>query len=139
MGHQRPGGHRREARGRPRPAAEAARWLPGRPWSLPAAAPAPEREAAPTADAWNLTLAADDPTDTTAQAEPAPADDELETYRDLGILCDRDAGGAFRHCYTETVSRVFFVLVQRDPGYGGYGVADAPVWLAAQHTQRPAR
>ncbi|MFD4612681.1 hypothetical protein ACFWOT_32295 [Streptomyces sp. NPDC058440] len=51
------------------------------------------------------------------------ADDELEIYRDLGILYDRDAGGAFRHCYTETASRVFFELVQRDPGYGA---ADAP-------------
>jgi 4-hydroxyphenylpyruvate dioxygenase len=67
-----------------------------------------------------------------------PADD-LETYRDLGILYDRDAGGAFRHCYTETVGRVFFELVQRDPGYGGYGAANASVRLAAQHSHRPAR
>ncbi|MFI6354584.1 bifunctional sugar phosphate isomerase/epimerase/4-hydroxyphenylpyruvate dioxygenase family protein [Streptomyces sp. NPDC050743] len=64
------------------------------------------------------------------------ADDELETYRDLGILYDRDAGGAFRHCYTETVGRVFFELVQRDPGYQGYGAANAPVRLAAQHAGR---
>jgi 4-hydroxyphenylpyruvate dioxygenase len=64
------------------------------------------------------------------------ADDELETYRDLGILYDRDAGGAFRHCYTETVGRVFFELVQRDPGYRGYGAANAPVRLAAQHAGR---
>ncbi|MEV8560579.1 TIM barrel protein [Streptomyces sp. NPDC051917] len=63
-------------------------------------------------------------------------DDELETYRDLGILYDRDAGGAFRHCYTETVGRVFFELVQRDPGYQGYGAANAPVRLAAQHAGR---
>ncbi|MEU1459877.1 TIM barrel protein [Streptomyces sp. NPDC005727] len=59
---------------------------------------------------------------------------ELETYRDLGILYDRDAGGAFRHCYTVTVGRVFFELVQRDAGYRGYGAANAPVRLAAQHT-----
>ncbi|MGW7822360.1 TIM barrel protein [Streptomyces puniciscabiei] len=64
------------------------------------------------------------------------ADDELETYRDLGILYDRDAGGAFRHCYTQTVGRVFFELVQRDPGYQGYGAANAPVRLAAQHAGR---
>ncbi|WP_159664324.1 bifunctional sugar phosphate isomerase/epimerase/4-hydroxyphenylpyruvate dioxygenase family protein [Streptomyces mexicanus] len=67
-----------------------------------------------------------------------PADD-LETYRDLGILYDRDAGGAFCHCYTETVGRVFFELVQRDPGYAGYGAANASVRLAAQHSHRPAR
>ncbi|MEU1102471.1 TIM barrel protein [Streptomyces tibetensis] len=70
------------------------------------------------------------------------ADGELETYRDLGILYDRDAHGAFRHCYTRTVGRVFFELVQRDGGdggdggYRGYGAANAPVRLAAQHTAR---
>jgi 4-hydroxyphenylpyruvate dioxygenase len=65
------------------------------------------------------------------------ADGELETYRELGILYDRDAGGAFRHCYTETVGRVFFELVQRDTGYQGYGAQNAPVRLAAQHVRRP--
>ncbi|MCK8432750.1 sugar phosphate isomerase/epimerase and 4-hydroxyphenylpyruvate domain-containing protein [Streptomyces sp. D2-8] len=63
-------------------------------------------------------------------------DGELETYRDLGILYDRDAHGVFRHCYTRTVGRVFFELVQRDGGYRGYGAANAPVRLAAQHTVR---
>ncbi|MFC5212960.1 bifunctional sugar phosphate isomerase/epimerase/4-hydroxyphenylpyruvate dioxygenase family protein [Streptomyces coerulescens] len=60
---------------------------------------------------------------------------ELETYRELGILYDRDAHGEFRHCYTLTVGRVFFELVQRD-GYRGYGAQNAPVRLAAQHTAR---
>ncbi|MEV1068115.1 TIM barrel protein [Streptomyces sp. NPDC050263] len=64
------------------------------------------------------------------------ADGELETYRDLGILYDRDAHGVFRHCYTHTVGRVFFELVQRDGGYQGYGAANAPVRLAAQHAVR---
>ncbi|MER6270942.1 TIM barrel protein [Streptomyces sp900105755] len=64
------------------------------------------------------------------------ADDELDTYRDLGILYDRDAGGVFRHCYTRTVGRVFFELVERDPGYRGYGAQNAPVRLAAQHAGR---
>ncbi|MFJ7077127.1 bifunctional sugar phosphate isomerase/epimerase/4-hydroxyphenylpyruvate dioxygenase family protein [Streptomyces sp. NPDC098781] len=63
------------------------------------------------------------------------ADGELETYRELGILYDRDAHGEFRHCYTRTVGRVFFELVQRD-GYRGYGAQNAPVRLAAQHTAR---
>jgi 4-hydroxyphenylpyruvate dioxygenase len=57
----------------------------------------------------------------------------LETYRELGILYDRDAYGEFRHCYTRTVGRVFFELVQRDGGYRGYGAQNAPVRLAAQH------
>ncbi|MGY6021546.1 bifunctional sugar phosphate isomerase/epimerase/4-hydroxyphenylpyruvate dioxygenase family protein [Streptomyces spinosirectus] len=61
------------------------------------------------------------------------ADGELETYRELGILYDRDAHGEFRHCYTRTVGRVFFELVQRDGGHRGYGAQNAPVRLAAQH------
>ncbi|MFI6931449.1 bifunctional sugar phosphate isomerase/epimerase/4-hydroxyphenylpyruvate dioxygenase family protein [Streptomyces sp. NPDC050287] len=61
------------------------------------------------------------------------ADGELETYRALGILYDRDAHGTFRHCYTHTVGQVFFELVQRDGGYRGYGASNAPVRLAAQH------
>jgi 4-hydroxyphenylpyruvate dioxygenase len=68
------------------------------------------------------------------------ADGEPETYRELGILYDRDAEGEFRHCYTETVGRVFFELVQRDGGYRGYGAQNAPVRLAAQHLpRRPGR
>ncbi|MGC9537332.1 bifunctional sugar phosphate isomerase/epimerase/4-hydroxyphenylpyruvate dioxygenase family protein [Streptomyces sp. UG1] len=63
------------------------------------------------------------------------ADGELETYRALGILYDRDAHGEFRHCYTLTVGRVFFELVQRD-GYRGYDAPNAPVRLAAQHIAR---
>ncbi|CAM5303041.1 sugar phosphate isomerase/epimerase and 4-hydroxyphenylpyruvate domain-containing protein [Streptomyces griseorubiginosus] len=58
---------------------------------------------------------------------------ELETYRELGILYDRDEqGGEFRHCYTETVGQVFFEFVQRSGGYRGFGAANAPVRLAAQ-------
>ncbi|MFE6281976.1 bifunctional sugar phosphate isomerase/epimerase/4-hydroxyphenylpyruvate dioxygenase family protein [Streptomyces sp. NPDC057877] len=63
-------------------------------------------------------------------------DDELATYRELDILYDRDAHGVFRHCYTTTVGRVFFELVQRDGGYRGYGAPNAPVRLAAQHAAR---
>ncbi|MFC9910206.1 bifunctional sugar phosphate isomerase/epimerase/4-hydroxyphenylpyruvate dioxygenase family protein [Streptomyces sp. NPDC127197] len=63
-------------------------------------------------------------------------DEELTTYRDLGILYDRDAYGVFRHCYTQTVGRVFFELVQRDDGYRGYGAQNAPVRLAAQHAMK---
>ncbi|MFC4465591.1 bifunctional sugar phosphate isomerase/epimerase/4-hydroxyphenylpyruvate dioxygenase family protein [Streptomyces xiangluensis] len=60
-------------------------------------------------------------------------EEELATYRELGILYDRDEHGVFRHCYTHTVGRVFFELVQRDTGYRGYGAQNAPVRLAAQH------
>lgn len=64
------------------------------------------------------------------------AEGELETYRELGILYDRDErGGEFRHCYTETVGHVFFEFVQRTGGYAGFGAANAPVRLAAQRRQ----
>ncbi|MCL8014879.1 bifunctional sugar phosphate isomerase/epimerase/4-hydroxyphenylpyruvate dioxygenase family protein [Streptomyces sp. AS02] len=64
------------------------------------------------------------------------ADGELETYRELGILYDRDQhGGEFRHCYTATIGHVFFELVQRTGGYRGFGAANAPVRLAAQRRQ----
>ncbi|MFC8369868.1 bifunctional sugar phosphate isomerase/epimerase/4-hydroxyphenylpyruvate dioxygenase family protein [Streptomyces sp. NPDC057239] len=61
------------------------------------------------------------------------ADGELETYRDLGILYDADEHGTLRHCYTLTVGRVFFELLQRDGAHRGYGARNAPVRLAAQH------
>ncbi|MGW5211744.1 bifunctional sugar phosphate isomerase/epimerase/4-hydroxyphenylpyruvate dioxygenase family protein [Streptomyces sp. NPDC004051] len=64
------------------------------------------------------------------------ADGELETYRELGILHDRDEHGTLRHCYTRTVGRVFFELLQRDGGHRGYGARNAPVRLAAQHAVR---
>ncbi|MFF7952792.1 bifunctional sugar phosphate isomerase/epimerase/4-hydroxyphenylpyruvate dioxygenase family protein [Streptomyces griseorubiginosus] len=61
------------------------------------------------------------------------AEGELETFRELGILYDRDEqGGEFRHCYTETVGQVFFEFVQRSGGYRGFGAVNAPVRLAAQ-------
>ncbi|MBO8198516.1 sugar phosphate isomerase/epimerase and 4-hydroxyphenylpyruvate domain-containing protein [Streptomyces smyrnaeus] len=62
------------------------------------------------------------------------ADDTLATLRELGILYDRDEYGEFHHCYTVTLGRVFFELVQRTGGYRGYGAPNATVRLAAQHT-----
>jgi 4-hydroxyphenylpyruvate dioxygenase len=53
--------------------------------------------------------------------------------RELGLLYDRDEHGEFLHCYTVTTGRVFFEIVQRLGGYRGYGAANAPIRLAAQH------
>ncbi|MGW7350010.1 bifunctional sugar phosphate isomerase/epimerase/4-hydroxyphenylpyruvate dioxygenase family protein [Streptomyces sp. NPDC054784] len=61
------------------------------------------------------------------------APERLAELRELGILYDRDPDGEFLHCYTVTVGRVFFELVQRTGGYQGYGAGNAPVRLAAQH------
>ncbi|MER7483293.1 TIM barrel protein [Streptomyces sp. NPDC126510] len=69
--------------------------------------------------------------DLDARYEFAPG--TLDAYRELGILYDRDEhGGEFHHCYTATVGRVFFEIVQRTGGYRGYGAANAHVRLAAQ-------
>ncbi|WP_329072353.1 bifunctional sugar phosphate isomerase/epimerase/4-hydroxyphenylpyruvate dioxygenase family protein [Streptomyces sp. NBC_01429] len=57
----------------------------------------------------------------------------LAALREYGILYDRDADGEFHHCYTATVGRVFFEIVQRTGGYRGYGARNAPVRLAVQH------
>ncbi|GAA1916194.1 sugar phosphate isomerase/epimerase and 4-hydroxyphenylpyruvate domain-containing protein [Streptomyces durmitorensis] len=59
--------------------------------------------------------------------------ERLATLAELGILYDRDENGEFLHCYTATVGRVFFELVQRTGGYRGYGAQNAAVRLAAQH------
>ncbi|WP_043634543.1 bifunctional sugar phosphate isomerase/epimerase/4-hydroxyphenylpyruvate dioxygenase family protein [Nonomuraea candida] len=74
---------------------------------------------------------------------PIPANyyDDLEArhdvdpaLRELGVLYDRDErGGEFLHLYTVTVGRVFFEIVQRTGGYGGYGAVNAPIRLAVQH------
>ncbi|MEV5439924.1 TIM barrel protein [Streptomyces sp. NPDC052682] len=65
---------------------------------------------------------------------------ELDAYRHLGILYDRDEhGGEFRHFYTPAVGRVFFEVVQRTGGYRGYGAANAHIRLAAQRECRTAR
>jgi 4-hydroxyphenylpyruvate dioxygenase len=56
----------------------------------------------------------------------------LDTYRELSILYDREGDAEFLHCYTRTVGRVFFEVVQRAPGYRGFGEQSAAVRLAAQ-------
>ncbi|MEV8310840.1 TIM barrel protein [Streptomyces flavidovirens] len=62
--------------------------------------------------------------------------------RELGLMYDRadddGGGGEFLHLYTVTVGRVFFEIVQRVGGYRGFGMANTPVRLAAQHAPAPA-
>ncbi|GAA4143165.1 bifunctional sugar phosphate isomerase/epimerase/4-hydroxyphenylpyruvate dioxygenase family protein [Leifsonia shinshuensis] len=58
---------------------------------------------------------------------------ELERLREAGLLYDRDAAGEYLHCYTETIGTVFFELVERRDRYDGFGAANTPVRLTAQH------
>jgi 4-hydroxyphenylpyruvate dioxygenase len=54
--------------------------------------------------------------------------------RELGLLYDRDArGGELLHAFTATRGRVFFELLERRGGYAGYGAANTPIRMAAQH------
>jgi 4-hydroxyphenylpyruvate dioxygenase len=73
------------------------------------------------------------------QARFSLDDDRLDLLRDLDVLYDRDeAGNAFLQAYTSSFDgRFFFELVQRDPGYDGFGAANAAVRLAAQAASRP--
>jgi 4-hydroxyphenylpyruvate dioxygenase len=64
--------------------------------------------------------------------------DTVAELRELDLLYDRSADGAFIHFYTRTVGTVFFEFVQRIGEYDGYGTDNAPVRLAAQR-RRPRR
>jgi len=57
----------------------------------------------------------------------------LAELRELQLMYDRDEHGEFLHFYTESLGSVFFEIVERRGGYRGYGAANAPVRLAAQH------
>jgi 4-hydroxyphenylpyruvate dioxygenase len=60
----------------------------------------------------------------------------LDELRELQLMYDRDEKGEFLHFYTESLGSVFFEIVERRGGYSGYGAANAPVRLAAQHSRR---
>jgi 4-hydroxyphenylpyruvate dioxygenase len=60
------------------------------------------------------------------------AEDELARLRERGLLYDSDAGGSFRHAYSESFAdRFFFEIVERR-GYEGFGAVNAAVRMAAQ-------
>jgi len=65
--------------------------------------------------------------------------ERVDTFRDLGVLYDRDArGGELLHFYTPPIAgRLFFEAVERRGGYDGYGAANAPVRMAAQRRPEP--
>ena len=56
------------------------------------------------------------------------------------ILYDRDSGGEFFQCYSQTFGEgLFFEILQRKAAYAGYGAANAPFRIAAQkQALRPA-
>ncbi|WP_410638828.1 TIM barrel protein [Amycolatopsis sp. lyj-346] len=63
----------------------------------------------------------------------------LAALRERSVLYDRDAQGEFLHFYTALAgARVFFEVVQRIGGYRGFGVANAPVRMAAHRARRHA-
>jgi 3-dehydroshikimate dehydratase len=58
----------------------------------------------------------------------------VEAYRRANILYDEDcAGRSLRHFYVCAArSGVLFEIVDREPGYAGYGAGNAPVRMSAQ-------
>jgi 4-hydroxyphenylpyruvate dioxygenase len=67
------------------------------------------------------------------------AAEEVAELRELDLLYDRSATGAFIHFYTRTVGTVFFEFIQRIGDYDGYGADNAPVRLAAQRRHSTVR
>jgi 4-hydroxyphenylpyruvate dioxygenase len=66
-------------------------------------------------------------------ARTALEDERLEAMRELGVLYDADASGAFLHFFTEMVGdRLCFEVVERRGGYDGYGAANSAVRLSSQ-------
>jgi len=59
--------------------------------------------------------------------------DHLARMQAANVLYDEDAGGRFHQMYSRPGdSGIFFEIVQRDPGYQGYGGPNAPFRIAAQ-------
>lgn len=64
----------------------------------------------------------------------------LDAFRELGVLCEADADGAYLQVCTELLAgRVFLALVQRVGRHDGFGWSDAPVRMAAHRRRRLAR
>jgi 4-hydroxyphenylpyruvate dioxygenase len=69
--------------------------------------------------------------DLAARLELDPA--LLDALREHGVLYDRSAEGELLHFYTARIGgRVFFEVLERRGGYGGYGAVNSPVRMAAQ-------
>ncbi|WP_410565268.1 TIM barrel protein [Amycolatopsis sp. cmx-4-61] len=65
--------------------------------------------------------------------------ERLAALRAHSVLYDRDDEGELLHFYTALAgARVFFEVVQRIGGYRGFGVAGAPVRMAAHRARRHA-
>lgn len=63
--------------------------------------------------------------------------DLLEQMQAANVLFDRDEGGDFFQCYSKAFAGgLFFEIVQRNPGYSGFGAPNAPFRIAAQKRLR---
>ena len=61
------------------------------------------------------------------------AEEQLALMQAHNILYDRDAAGEFFQIYSRPFAGgMFFELIERRAGYGGYGAPNAPFRIAAQ-------
>lgn len=59
-------------------------------------------------------------------------DDFVARLQELGILYDRSDEGEYFHVFTNVFAeRFFFEIVQRSPGYDGYGTPNAPARMVS--------
>lgn len=76
--------------------------------------------------------------DLAARFDIAP--DLLERMQRLNLLYDHDDRGAFFQTYSRAFAGgLFFEILQREPGYTGFGAPNAPFRIAAQKRQRRAK
>jgi 4-hydroxyphenylpyruvate dioxygenase len=76
--------------------------------------------------------------DLAARFDIAP--DLLTRMQALNLLYDHDEGGAFFQTYSRAFAGgLFFEILQRDPGYTGFGAPNAPFRIAAQKRLKRAK
>jgi 4-hydroxyphenylpyruvate dioxygenase len=69
--------------------------------------------------------------DLAARFDIAP--DRLQRMQTLNLLYDQDEFGGFFQTYSRAFAGgLFFEILQRDPGYAGYGAPNAPYRIASQ-------
>jgi 4-hydroxyphenylpyruvate dioxygenase len=69
--------------------------------------------------------------DLAARFDIAP--DRLQRMQALNLLYDQDEFGGFFQTYSRAFAGgLFFEILQRDPGYAGYGAPNAPYRIASQ-------
>jgi len=72
------------------------------------------------------------------QARLGLPQETVDALKRANVLYDRDTNGDFFQLYSTNIGEgFFFEIVQRSPGYRGYGAINAPFRIAAQKREMP--